>query len=72
MLRNPVFDPAEIDQARDQIKQILTQSGQSPGKVASKLFVKNVFGGASIGNDPAGTPALLDTFTPAQVKQNAF
>ena len=36
VLRNPVFDPAEIDQARDQIKQIITQSGQSPGSVAKK------------------------------------
>ena len=69
VLRNPVFDSGEIDQARDQIKQIITQSGQSPGSVARKLFAKTVFGGASIGNDPAGTPALLDTFTPEQVKQ---
>ncbi len=69
MVRHPAFDAAEIQKTKTQIEQEIIQQDESPATKARIKFYKGAFSGQSAGRDPLGTQELLDSFTPAQVRQ---
>ena len=69
MIRNPVFDPAEIDRARAQIAQKIRMDEQEPDKEAERRFIESAFSAQAYGALPDGNLELLPSFTPAQVRK---
>jgi len=69
MVRNPAFKPEEIQKAKAQIAQAIVQQSESPSVEARLKFAEAAFGNQAAGSDPMGTPALVDSFTPEQIKQ---
>ena len=69
VIRNPVFAPDEIARTKGQIAQGIIAADQEPQERAAKAFWETAYSGEAIGLDPQGTPELLASFTPAQIKK---
>jgi len=69
VVRNPAFDPAEIELTKTQIMEWIDQESQDPEGKTSDNFMQAVFPGQSLAHDPKGTKDLLASFTPEQVKR---
>lgn len=66
---NPVFDPQELEQTKDEIAQAILQGQKNPSAAAGRKFWETAFAGQSLGANTAGTPELVASYTQAQVKQ---
>jgi len=60
IILNPVFPEKELTKKVKQIKAGLKSSEESPGFVASKAFIKEVFGAHPYGRLTSGSPETLD------------
>ncbi len=69
MVRNPAFDPAELKKTKMLIEQMIDKEGESPQLEAGSKFFETAFAGQAIGENPMGSKALVDSFTPEQIKQ---
>lgn len=63
ILLNPVFSEKEITRRKTIIKGSLKQQREEPGVVASKAFMKELFGGHPYGWSAEGTEETLDAIT---------
>jgi len=63
IILNPSFPGDELDKKRERIKGALKAQEDDPGFVASKEFIKNVFGPHPYGRLVQGTPETLDRIT---------
>jgi predicted Zn-dependent peptidase len=69
MVRHPAFNPAEIAKTKTQIAQDILQQSESPSDETALKFAEAAFGNQTAGSDPMGTAALVDSFTPEQIRQ---
>lgn len=67
-IRNPAFDPDEIEITKDQIKTGIEKRDEKPSALASKSLMEAAFTGQAAGNHPHGTLDSIDSFTPAQIR----
>lgn len=63
IILNPSFPADELDKKRERIKGALKAQEEDPGFVASKEFIKNVYGPHPYGRLFQGTPETLDGIT---------
>ncbi|MBA4372944.1 MAG: hypothetical protein C0402_08775 [Thermodesulfovibrio sp.] len=63
ILQNPVFSEKEISRRKAIIKGSIQQQREEPGVVASKAFMKELFGNHPYGWPTEGTEETLDTIT---------
>lgn len=69
VIRNPVFDPADIRMTQARLQTIVEKSKENPGAVAADKLFEAAFPGQGPANPPAGDPQLIGSFTPAQIKR---
>ncbi len=69
VILNPVFDAAELEQIKEQIVQSLLQQKKSPAAAAGNKFMETAFAGQSMCQSSQGTPELVESYTPAQLKK---
>ncbi len=67
-IRNPAFDPEEIEITKEQIKTGIEQRDQKASALASKSLMEAAFAGQPAGNHPHGTQDGIDSFTPTQIR----
>lgn len=68
VILNPAFAADEILKEKEIIKQSLKQQQESVTSRAALAFYEGVFAGQVAGQNIAGTPELVDSFTPAQLQ----
>jgi predicted Zn-dependent peptidase len=69
VILNPTFDAVELEQVKEQIVQSLLQQKKSPAAAAANKFLETAFAGQSLGQSSEGTPELVESYTPAQLKK---
>ncbi len=68
VIRNPSFAPDELAKTKPQIIQNIAANEQNPQYRASKRFMTALFGGHPAAQPVKGDAALVESFTPQQVK----
>jgi predicted Zn-dependent peptidase len=68
MVRHPAFVPGEIAQEKMLLKQKILQQVESPFMESSLKFFEAALDQVA-GSNVLGTPALVDSFTPGQIRQ---
>lgn len=63
IILNPAFKESEIDRRKNMLKNSIVQQNEEPGVVASKAFLKEVFGSHPYGWPVIGTITSLDAIT---------
>ncbi len=63
ILLNPIFPEVEIKQKKEWIKGSLKQSEESPSFLATRAFIKEIFGGHPYGRLTEGSPASIESLT---------
>ncbi|MEO7278013.1 MAG: pitrilysin family protein [Sphingomicrobium sp.] len=64
MVRNPAFNPAEVERVRSELVTAVGQARTNPNGIAQRAFMKQVFGPASpYGSTPLGDEAAIKSFT---------
>lgn len=66
-IRNPAFDPEEIEITKEQIKTGIEQRDEKASTLASKALMEAAFAGQAAANHPHGTLESVESFTPAQI-----
>lgn len=69
ILIEPAFNPAEIARTREIHKLELVEINHQPEEYAEKSYLETCFPGQSLGRYPDGDPALVDSFTPGQIRE---
>jgi predicted Zn-dependent peptidase len=69
VVRNPVFDGAEVEKTKEQIIQIILQEDQDARKQAVDKLFSATFTGQAYGASPEGTPESVADFTVAQLRE---
>jgi predicted Zn-dependent peptidase len=68
MVLNPVYDPAEVNRTKTQIKQWIVKNSQTPEEKVGALYGATVFAGQAMGLQDAGRKDTIDAFTIDQIK----
>lgn len=68
MLRNPAFDPAEVEKSKAQIIQYINQKNQKPENRKERYFMETVFGNQPVARTATGMPDLVANFTLDQIR----
>lgn len=69
ILLQPSLSPAEIAKTREIVKRDIAEKDQSPEDCAMKSYLEACFAGQPLGRDPEGEETLIDSFTPAQIRE---
>jgi zinc protease len=67
VILHPIFTEAEVARKKAIIKSSILQEKEDPGDVASKAFLKAVFGENPYGRPVEGTAASIDSITRADI-----
>lgn len=63
MIRNPIFDPAEVEKERNVVLEELAAAADSPGQQAELLIDELLWPGQPLGWDVAGTPQSVSSIS---------
>ena len=69
VVRHPAFEAAEVEKTKAQIAEWIDKDSKSPQKKTEIKFLETAFAEQAAGGDPRGNRALLNSFTPAQIRQ---
>lgn len=69
VLANPVFDPGEVEKAREDTLAAIARREDNPAGAAFRVFEKKLYGSHPYGNDVLGTEASVQSITPDRLSR---
>jgi zinc protease len=69
VVRNPAFDPAEIERQKEQVVSLLKVSSEDPDYIASAVFDRIVYGSHPYGQPGSGTPQTIAGITREDLRE---